>query len=301
VKALVLGSSGFLGSYLGFALPALGWETHGVSRRDVTFFPNNTVVGSAHEITSVLERGGYDVVINAIAIASHERCEEDPAAALEVNATMPGRWAGACAERGMRFVHISTDAVFDGDSSSPYSEEDEPNPTSVYGRSKLEGEREVQAANTDALILRTNFYGWSATGTTGILDFFVAAFSAGRAIAGFTDYRVSSLYMGDLAEALVGLVAHGASGVYHAVASDSASKYDWGIAVATEFGLDHSSMAKGSLSDATHLSDRGRNLALSTAKIEDVLKRPMPTSFSGLTRAGQERATLMDYFGQSAL
>jgi dTDP-4-dehydrorhamnose reductase len=201
----------------------------------------------------------------------------------------------------MRFVHISTDAVFDGESESPYSEDNSPHPVGVYGSSKRAGENAVSAANPDALILRTNFYGWSASGGTGILDFFVNAFSQGTAITGFTDYRVSSLYVGDLFDALVGAVTIDARGIYHAVASDAASKYDFGSAIAEAFGLESSSMAPGTLADATALSPRGRNLTLSTSKLEGILGRPMPTSFSGLARARTERTALMDYFGQSAL
>ena len=301
MKALVLGSSGFLGSYLGFALPRLGWQTAGLSRDGAEFFPGNRHVDSADEIDGILQNGGHDVVINAIAMASHERCEKEPAEALRVNGTLPGRWAAACASAGMRFVHISTDAVFDGESESPYSEDDFPHPVGVYGSSKLAGEGAVTTANPEALILRTNFYGWSASGGTGILDFFVNAFRQGTAITGFTDYRVSSLYMGDLVDALVGAVTSDARGVYHAVASDAASKHDFGLAVATEFGLESSSMTPGTLADATALSARGRNLTLSTSKLEGILGRPMPTSFSGLARARAERTALMDYFGQSAL
>ena len=301
MKALVLGSSGFLGSYLGFALPTLGWEVAGLSRDGAEYFPGNRHVGSAQEIEGLLEAGGYDVVINAIAMASHERCEKEPAEAMLINATLPGRWAAACARAGMRFAHISTDAVFDGESERPYTEGDSPNPTGVYGTSKLAGENGVGEANPEALVLRTNFYGWSATGGTGILDFFVNSFRQGTAITGFTDYRVSSLHMGDLVDAMVGAIGRDASGVLHAVASDAASKYDFGLAVAAEFGLDSMAMTPGTLTDAATLSARGRDLALSTAKIEGILGRPMPSSFSGLARARAERSALMDYFGQSAL
>ena len=301
MKALVLGSSGFLGSYLGFVLPGLGWQIAGISRDGAEFFPGNRHVKSADEIEDLLEAGGYDLVINAIAMASHERCETEPAQALLINATLPGRWAAACARTGMKFVHISSDAVFDGESTTPYQEAGSPNPTGVYGTSKLAGEEAVSQAHPDALILRTNFYGWSRSGNTGILDFFVNAFSQGAAITGFSDYRVSSIYMGDLVDAMVGAVSRDASGVFHAVASDASSKYDFGLAVASEFRLDSSSMSAGTLADATALAARGRNLALSTAKLEGVLGRPMPSSFSGLARARAERSALMDYFGQSAL
>jgi dTDP-4-dehydrorhamnose reductase len=156
----------------------------------------------------------------------------------------------------------------------------------------------VTTSNPDALILRTNFYGWSVTGGKGILDFFVNSFRRGTAITGFTDYSVSSLYVGDLVDAMVEAIGRDTSGVLHTVASDAASKYDFGLAVAREFSLDSQVMTPGILSDDPTLSVRGRNMHLSTAKIEGLLGRPMPSTFSGLARARAEKSALMDYFRQ---
>jgi dTDP-4-dehydrorhamnose reductase len=167
----------------------------------------------------------------------------------------------------------------------------------VYGKTKREGEVRVLEANTEALILRTNFFGWSRDHTTGILDFFTNSFGQGRAITGFRDYQVSSAYMGDVVDALVGLLTREEAGVFHVVSGDSLSKYDFGVAVAEVFGLDHSAMAKGLLSDSQNLASRGRNLTLHTQKVEAVLGREMPTSVEGLHRAKAERKDVMDYFG----
>jgi len=297
VKALVLGSSGFLGSYLGFRLPQLGWETHGVSRAPAPWFPRNTQVSSGSEMAEHIRAGECDVVINAVALASHEACERDSALAFHVNQELPAIWATHCAEVGSQFVHISTDAVFDGDSEAPYAESDVAKPSGVYGLSKLAGEAAVLAANPNALVLRTNFFGWSAGGDVGILDFFVAAFSHRKPITGFTDYVVSSVYVGHLVEAMAQAIDKRLSGIFHVVASNAMSKFDFGRAVAREFGLDASVMAPGVLDDARHLSARGKNLALSTALIEGAIGHPMSTGAQGLEAAHAQRAAVMDYFG----
>lgn len=297
MKALVLGSSGFLGSYLGFRLPQLGWETHGVSRSPAPWFPRNTEVSSASEMAEHIRSGEFDVVINAVALASHEACERDSALAFQLNQELPALWATECGEGGSQFVHISTDAVFDGASEVPYAEGDVAEPSGVYGLSKLAGEVAVLGANPAALVLRTNFFGWSAGGDVGILDFFASAFSHKKPITGFTDYVVSSVYVGHLVEAMAQAVDKGLSGVFHAVASDAMSKFDFGLAVALEFGLDASVMAPGVLDDARHLSARGKNLALSTALIESAIGHRMPTGAEGLKAAHAERAAVMDYFG----
>ena len=297
MKVLVLGSSGFLGSYLGFALPRLGHEVSGVSRSPVPQFPDNRSAEGLEQFTEVIRSGDCDAVINCVAVASHEACEADPENAQTVNAKYPAVWASAAAEMSARFVHISTDAVFDGASTELYTETDVTNPESVYGMTKVQGERAVLAANPDALVLRANFFGWSRSTKAGILDFFVTAFTDKAPITGFQDYVVSSVYMGDLVDAMMALVERGASGVFHTVSSSPRSKYDFGQLVATATGLSADSMTAGSLADATGLAPRGHNLALSTAKIEQFLGRAMPSTEAGIQRALSERATLMDYFG----
>jgi dTDP-4-dehydrorhamnose reductase len=299
VRVLVLGSSGFLGSYLGYALPRLGHEVSGVSRRDLPYFPSNQVVEGLEQFSEIIRSGDFDAVINCVAVASHEACEADPENSLVVNATFPAVWASVAAETGARFVHISTDAVFDGASAELYSETDVTNPESVYGITKVRGEQAVLVANPDAVVLRTNFFGWSRNQRAGILDFFVTALTDQSPITGFQDYVVSSLYMGDLADAMMSLVEGGTSGVFHTVSSTPLSKYDFGQMVATATGLSAHSMMAGSLADAKGLAPRGHNLALSTAKIEHVLGRVMPSTEAGIQRALSERDALMDYFGAS--
>ncbi len=247
----------------------------------------------------VITSGDVDAVINCVAVASHEACEADPENAQTVNATFPPLWASAAAETGASFVHISTDAVFDGTSTELYRETDATNPESLYGMTKVQGERAVLAANPGALVLRANFFGWSQHQRSGILDFFVNAFTDQITITGFQDYVVSSVYMGDLVDAMMELVEGGASGVFHTVSSTPRSKYDFGHMVATVTGLSADCMTAGSLADATGLAPRGHNLALSTAKIEHVLGRAMPSTEAGIQRAVSERDALMDYFGGS--
>jgi len=299
VKVLVLGASGFLGSYLGFALRGIGHDVFGVSRRAIPYFRHNTVVSDLNNLAENIQGGDYDLVINAIAVASHEACEQDPDTAETVNSVFPGLWASAARESGSRFVHISTDAVFDGKNSELYVEEDASNPESVYGITKVRGEKSVLTANPEALVLRVNFFGWSQSGSSGILDFFVNSFTRSTTITGFQDYVVSSLYMGDLVDAMMALVERGESGIFHTVSATPLSKYEFGRIVARYTGLSADSMAAGVLGEAKGLAKRGQNLSLSTAKIKDVLGNPMPSTEAGVKRALAERDALMDYFGAS--
>lgn len=101
-----------------------------------------------------LDRASPDVLINAGAYTHVDRAETEREAAFAVNTTGPAFLAGYCARQSISFIHMSTDCVFDGTKPDPYAEEDEPNPLSVYGQSKLAGERAVAATNPAALTAR---------------------------------------------------------------------------------------------------------------------------------------------------
>jgi dTDP-4-dehydrorhamnose reductase len=159
-----------------------------------------------------------DVVVNAAAFTYVDRCETERETARAVNAVGPGALAGACAERGVRFVHLSTDYVFPGDGGRPLREDDPPAPRSVYGATKLEGEARVCAACADALVVRTCWLFGPGRNFVQAMVEQAAARRAGRdatPLRVVDDQRGSPTYSGHLAEGLVGLVEGGARGVYH--------------------------------------------------------------------------------------
>ncbi|MFK0087114.1 dTDP-4-dehydrorhamnose reductase [Pseudomonas sp. NPDC090755] len=98
-----------------------------------------------------------DLIINAAAYTAVDQAESEPELAFALNARAPGIFAEEAARLGIPLIHYSTDYVFDGDKATPYTEDDEPNPLNVYGRSKLAGEQAIEAAAGQHLILRTSW------------------------------------------------------------------------------------------------------------------------------------------------
>jgi len=98
-----------------------------------------------------------DLIINAAAHTAVDQAESEPELAFAINATAPGLLAQAACTLGVPLIHYSTDYVFDGHKSAPYTEADTPNPLSVYGRSKLAGEVAIRQAGGQHLILRTSW------------------------------------------------------------------------------------------------------------------------------------------------
>lgn len=99
----------------------------------------------------------FDVLINAAAFTNVDLCETERDRAFMINGEAPGVLAEICRERGAKLIHFSTDYVFDGEKRAPYTEEDEAKPISVYGESKLAGEKHVLAADGGHLVVRVSW------------------------------------------------------------------------------------------------------------------------------------------------
>lgn len=114
-------------------------------------------LGRPDELRSKLGDLDFDTLINTAAQTNVDRCETEKEEAFALNAEAPRVLAEICRARNTRFIHISTDYVFDGEKREPYTEQDEAIPVSVYGESKREGERRALEANDRALIVRVSW------------------------------------------------------------------------------------------------------------------------------------------------
>jgi dTDP-4-dehydrorhamnose reductase len=109
------------------------------------------------QIRQQIQRLRPDLIINAAAYTAVDLAQSEPEAAVAINGVAPGVFAEEALGLGIPLIHYSTDYVFDGSKPGPYTEEDAPNPLSVYGQSKLEGERAITQAQGQHLILRTSW------------------------------------------------------------------------------------------------------------------------------------------------
>lgn len=148
-KVLVTGAGGQLGAALCASAPA-AVELYALSRAELD-------IANAGDVQAMLDDQAPALLINAAAYTAVDQAEQEPALAFAANAEAPGLLARACAARGIRFFHVSTDFVFDGLRSSPYAPDADTAPLGVYGRSKRSGEQAVLDAAADCLIVRT---GW---------------------------------------------------------------------------------------------------------------------------------------------
>lgn len=149
MRILLTGGSGQLGWELRRTLAPRG-SVHAPDREDLD-------LGDLPALRDAVRRLEPDLIVNAAAYNDVDRAEEEPQAALRVNAEAPAVLAEEAGRLGAALVHYSTDYVFAGEKDARYTEEDEPEPVNAYGRSKLEGERAVVAADAPHFIFRLSW------------------------------------------------------------------------------------------------------------------------------------------------
>lgn len=172
-----------------------------------------------------------DYVINCAAYTAVDRAESEKDRAFQVNGEAVGVLAAICKERGTKLVHISTDYVFDGMAAAPYKEDDTTNPQSVYGASKLEGERLAIRFNPDCIIIRTSWV-YSEYGKNFVKTM-LKLMSEKEEINVVYDQLGSPTYAADLAEAILRIIHSGKwqPGIYHYCNEGVISWYDFAVTI----------------------------------------------------------------------
>jgi dTDP-4-dehydrorhamnose reductase len=284
---LVTGASGLLGLNLSLFAARQGHDVTGLvhsrALRGVPFEVRRVDLLQTDAALDEIGAAGPDAIIHCAAVASINAAEQQPELARQLNAEVPGVLAGAAKRWGVPFVHISTDAVFNG-GRGDYLETDPTDPLSVYARTKLAGEEAVRAANPEAVIARTVFFGWSLSGRRSLAEFFVNSLAVGQPLKGFTDTLFCPLYVEDLAGILLEMLANDLIGTYHVVAPDHLSKYDFGVRIARRFGFDPELITPVRAQDIDRGAARSLNLTLRPDKLQAALGHDLPRMEEGLGR-----------------
>ncbi|MFJ5146443.1 dTDP-4-dehydrorhamnose reductase [Curtobacterium sp. NPDC088465] len=226
-RFLITGASGMLGQDLQQVLA--GRPVTALSRADLDITDQAAVDEAV---------AGHDVVLNAAAYTKVDDAETHEADAYAVNATGPGVLATAATAAGARLVQISTDYVFPGTGTTPYSEDEPTDPLGAYGRTKAAGEHAVRTIAPDSsLVVRTAWlYG---AGGPNFARTMVRLAATHDTVSVVTDQVGQPTWTGDLARQVVALVdAEAPAGVYHGTNGGEGSWYDFTRAIFTEVGLD---------------------------------------------------------------
>ncbi|MEP0201150.1 MAG: dTDP-4-dehydrorhamnose reductase [Halioglobus sp.] len=224
-KVIVLGAGGQLGRELTASVPA-GVECLSYPRAQLDLTDSEAV-------SRVLGEQGAQAVINAAAYTAVDLSESEPEQAAAGNVNGPGVLAATCAQVGCRLIHVSTDFVFDGTASEPYTPDVKTSPLGVYGQTKRDGELAVLAALPDALIVRTGWV-YSAHGSNFVKTM-LRLMSERDALGVVADQVGTPTWAAGLAKTLWAFATRPElSGIYHWSDAGVCSWYDFAVAICEE-------------------------------------------------------------------
>ncbi|MDQ6914793.1 MAG: dTDP-4-dehydrorhamnose reductase [Actinomycetota bacterium] len=229
MRLLVTGAAGMLGRDVVDVARGAGHEVAGLSRAELDVVDAAAVERAVADLRP-------DAVVNCAAFTDVDGAEEHYDEALEVNGVGAGNVAAAADSAGAVMVHVSTDYVFDGTKSAPYAESDAPNPRSGYGRSKLEGELAVAAANPRHAIVRSSWL-FGVGGPNFVATMLERGAERGE-VSVVTDQVGCPTFTGHLAGALVALAERGATGLLHVAGAGHCSWHDFAVEIFREAGVD---------------------------------------------------------------
>lgn len=267
---LITGAGGQVGRFLAGEAGRRGYRVRALTHRE---FDITDPDAACREVA------GADIVVNCAALTNVDAAEAEPGRAHAVNAAGAGTVAAACATAGARLIHLSTDYVFGasgGTPGRPYEVGDATGPVSVYGRSKLDGERAVLAALPGAHVVRTSWVYTGGPGTDTGGDFVAvmrALAATDRTVDVVADQTGSPTYVADLVSALLELAGGEVRpGILHVANAGAATRFDQARAVFADLGAD---------------PDRVR--PVSTGAVPRPARRP---AYSALSMAESARAGL---------
>jgi dTDP-4-dehydrorhamnose reductase len=261
-RIIVIGANGRLGAALARAY---------VRDFEVTGFDRNQLdLRKLDQIRSILSNTQFDLLLNCAALTNVDYCESNREDAFLINAETPRLIAEICAEKSARLIHFSTDYVFDGKQNAPYTEKDTPVPLSVYGESKLAGERRVLQVSSNNLVVRLSWV--FGPDKPSFIDQIIQRARENETVTAVADKFSSPTYTIDVANWLRLAWENDAQGILHLANGGECSWQQWAqyaIEVCRSVGMslkaDH--VEKLSLADMKNfVARRPVYTVLSTAK-----------------------------------
>ena len=266
-RLLVTGGAGFLGTHLlqqarSFTATGTLHRTAATSLPDVSF--HTCDLQQAHEVRILLDRVRPEIII-------HTACS-DQGGNLSAIASAAGLLAIQSAERRIRFIHLSTDQVFDG-TAAPYTEQDAPSPINSYGTAKAQAEDLVRSLNPQATIVRTSLLYDLYTPDRQTKQL-IQTIQTGEPYHLFIDEFRCPIWVKNLADALLELATKDYAGILHVGGAKSLNRWDLGMELLEHFGIKPTpNIQKGTIEESGLV--RPKNLILDSTSAHQVLHTPL--------------------------
>ncbi|HUQ65111.1 MAG TPA: SDR family oxidoreductase [Flavitalea sp.] len=255
LKILVTGANGLLGQTIISQLLGKKYDVVATGRgrervvadKLLGYLYKDTDITDGPAIEQVIIDQRPHVIVHAAAMTQVDQCELNKQDCYNINVTATRFIIDAAKAVGARFIFVSTDFIFDGNS-GPYSENDEPSPVNYYGSTKMVAEKAVMESGLDYAIARTILvYGIvPASGRTNIIGFVKQNLEQNKIIKMVTDQVRTPTYVDDLAAGIILIIEKNGSGIYHLSGEQQMTPYDIGIEIARYFNFDENLVIKAS-------------------------------------------------------
>ena len=278
-KVLITGGSGLLAVNWALSIRDNYAVTLLLHRKKISLSEVDTEIVSLDSLDkclSVLVKYQPDILIHTAGLTNVEECETNPNLAQTVNVDLAKNIAIACSNQGVKLVHISTDHLFLGDQEFS-TEGSVTNPVNNYAKSKFLGEQQVLENCKDALIIRTNFYGWGTKYRQSFSDLILNKLKNNQQVNLFSDVFFTPILIDELSKRTHQLIDTNTIGVFNIVSSERVSKYEFGIKLANYFNLDVDLINAVSIDDKSNLVKRSKDMSLSNAKFCQTLNCKIAT------------------------
>jgi dTDP-4-dehydrorhamnose reductase len=245
----------------------------GLHERDIYLKGTKSIkikLNSDQNISDFLTQIKPDILVHTAGLTSVEECELNPEQTNSINSFIPQLLAKHTNKLGIKFIHISTDHLFDG--LLPFTSEDTPvSPVNEYGKSKALAEKLILKENPSALILRTNFFGWGTSYRLSFSDIVLKTLRANKTINLFDDVYYTPILINQFVEIVNLLILNNNSGIFNVVSNERITKYQFGLILAKKFGLNIELIQKGSIIDDHNLVQRPKDMSLNNKKVLEII------------------------------
>ena len=251
----------------------------GKHRRELNKYKNKIFefnYENVKELSNQLTENKIDIIINCIGLTNVEECEKDYEAAFKTNVKIAENIAKACQRAKIKLVHISTDHLFDG-SIAFANEEEKKVPLNNYAKTKAKGEEIVLQNCSDALVIRTNFFGWGPNYKPSFSDKILNNLEKGISSRLFKDVYYTPVSVGTLKKQIYLLIQKKAKGVFNISSNERITKYQFGILLAKTFGYNKNLIEPISIKEISNLTLRPREMSLSNHKLSVFLSESIPS------------------------
>lgn len=276
MKIVITGAGGLVGRSLTEHCLAAGDDVFPFAHSELD-------IANYEQVEILVSESKPDAVVNCAAWTEVDACESDPTRANDVNALGPWNLARASKNVNCAFLTISTDYVFDGTKQGFYTQRDTPNPQSVYGHSKLEGERRAQAAYARTIVVRTGYV--FGHGGRNFLSTLVEKARRGEPLKAISDSWGTPTYAPHLATRLRELVVRDLPSIFHVVnAGEGATFKQFADLALREARCADAQVEAVSLDSLNRPAARPRNSKLRCLLSEAIGLEPLPSWQLGLTQ-----------------